>query len=236
MFVPADGGESDIGQLFSGVTGQKETPGKSIPAPLDETGPGVTSPSIDSMPMRTVANDAKVESRRPVLTLIDVATDRKPIGPWRLRSGQPRPIGEVTSLFEGQSVDLVEIADPYALADRGARHAQVEFVRALRSSASSIKRVTIFYRPPFHDDEEDESSQRRDIGSLWCALLGADAAKIPLTLQARRRTQEQDFHDRWVTVSCVNPRGMQTKHELQFSRGLIGLMNDRFECLITYLP
>jgi hypothetical protein len=232
MLVPPDGGESDIDALFDGVTGfdGQSVSGGSAEIPVTKAVATATASVPDGMPNR------QTTEARPQPTAPNRASTRPRAGPWRLQSGQRRPVDEIVSLFAGKTVSDVAITDPYALAGPKERSAQVQFIRRLRIVAQNVKRVTIVYRPPRDDETETESAQRSGMQLLWRTTLGDDAARISLTMTARQKRHGQDFHDRSVVIICAEPDGQKRTHELISGRGLLGLMDEKWECTITYTP
>ncbi len=219
MLVPPEGDESDIGALFDEVS---------------------TFGTVDPEATATRQDDES-ESRRS--TPQERGTLSLPNAPvrlqpqiWRCGPNQPRPLPEILDIFDGARINHLEISDPYAIADPSARSAQIAFVKALADRTKSIEQVTIEYRPPRDDGTESESEQRRDIGTRWVAMLGEAAQKTRLTLRARRKTPERDFHDRFVFLNCIRAGGAIARHELQLGKGLIALMQTKHECSVTYVP
>jgi hypothetical protein len=235
MLIPPEANDADVGALFEEVsTFSKET---NVDAP-DEVGDAPShAPDAASVEGSSTA-PARENANPPPRAVLSLQTAPASLQPrvWRCGPRQQRPLPEILKLFEGAKIRHLEISDPYSIADPEARRSQVEFVKALIGSAQAVEQVTIEYKPPWTDEGETESDQRRDIGSRWGALLGSSAANIRLTLKARRKTRERDFHDRFVFFNCVRAGGSIARHELQLGKGLISLMDDKHECSITYVP
>ena len=219
MLVPPEGDEADIGALFEEVSTFGTVDTEATTARQDDE-----SGFRESKPQK-----------RAVLSLSN-APDRLLPRIWRCGPNQPRPLPEILEIFDGARISHLEISDPYAIADPGARAAQIAFVKALANRTRSIERVTIEYRPPRDDGMESESEQRRDIGARWAAMLGEAAQKMRIELKPRRKTPERDFHDRFVFLNCIRAGGAIARHELQLGKGLIALMHTNHECSVTYVP
>lgn len=232
MLVPPEGDEADIGTLFEEVSTFESKGSSSNSNPTDVE----TSPTSSRRRKDEEGKSQKSQSReRPLLSLQNIPLRLQP-RIWRCAPNQPRPLPDILDIFNGTKIGHLEISDPYAIADSGARSSQVAFVKALLERAKSIEQVTIEYRPPRDDSAESESDQRRDLGTRWSTILGDAAQKTPLTLKPRRKTPMRDFHDRFVFLNCVRVGGAIARHELQLGKGLIALMQINHECSITYLP
>lgn len=236
MLLPPEGSEDDIGALFQAVSSfdgpqdeQEAPPADSYDFQPEDQPPAELNPPEAPLAAAPVA--------RPILTLPNTPAPLQP-RIWRCAARQARPMPEILGIFEGAKIALLEISDPYAIINFDARMAQARFVQTLLGSAQSISQVKIEYRPPWGGDQdgESESEQRRDMGSIWGSILGESAQSVRLSLAARRKTADRDFHDRFVFVNCIRAGGAIARHELQLGKGLISLMEDRHECSITYVP
>ena len=125
------------------------------------------------------------------------------------------------------------IRDPYALGGRSARNAQVRFLTELKAAARSVEAITIEYAEEIVGDVTD-SEARRDIGDQ----LSSQLKPLPrLSLKRRRkRTHDDDFHDRFVDISIRHVGGAIRVHELSLGRGIEALYDDRKQCTVTYAP
>ena len=125
------------------------------------------------------------------------------------------------------------IRDPYALGARSARDAQVRFLAELKSAARSIEAITIEYAEEVVGDVTD-SEARREIGDQLSRRL----KPVPrFSLKRRRkRTHDDDFHDRFVDVSVRHVGGAIRLHELSLGRGIEALYDERKQCTVTYAP
>lgn len=238
MLVPPEGSDQDISDLFNEVSLYEKA--------LDEQIPLSPTPS-DNAPKQSSENDneSALEQKRPdevfqpdqrkVLSLARIP-DRAEIRFWRIRPLQERPIDEILEIFESAVVSSVEIKDPYAIANADARSAQAAFVQALLSRTKSVDMVHIEYRRPENEELESEAMQRRDMGARWAKTLGEAAQNTHIQLSSWKKIPGQDFHDRFVYVSCKKRDGSTMRHTLQLGRGLLGLMHDKYECNITYIP
>ncbi len=162
--------------------------------------------------------------------------DRYSIARWRLAPGDERPLDDILGRFAGAKIRKVRISDPYAIADSDARRAQAHFVSELHRRAASIAAVTIEYAPPRQGTEPDQV-QRVDMNRRLLAAVNESNTRANLVRRERGRSSGGDFHDREVIIDCdPGQGGMSGAHELELSRGLIGLMNNRFECVVHYAP
>jgi hypothetical protein len=225
MLAPPDGGDGDIATLFDEISG----------GPIEEP-PGAHRTS-EALPPRTERQPVAAAPAPPKAAPQEASLGaRYAIRRWRLLPGEKRPLDDILGVFAGAKIRQVRISDPYAIADPDARRAQAQFVSELHRRAASIAAVAIEYVPPREGEEPDER-QRIDMNRRLVAAVNEASTRLCLTRRDRRRSSGGDFHDREVTIECDAGQGkLSGLHELALSRGLIGLMNDRFECTAHLVP
>lgn len=206
MLAPAEGSESDLGDLFDEVVGG--------------TGSGRSEFSSSSTPSDS---DPSTEQ----------SLDRSRNVRWNIASGQLRPLDEILAPFKGAQIKRIFIRDPFALS-RDSRVHQAKFIREMRSRTAGIDSVAIRYRAanPNNSDESDEDQCK----AMRARLVEAFDNKPPhIALESHSR-RDGDIHDRWVDIDVAEPDGTVKSHRLQIGRGLSGLMNNHFECNVAYIP
>lgn len=255
LFFPPDASDGELGELFREVSLDREIEPSAHSAAdvgaLDEPGEGdvdndtgrpsagqpieptQSSPAEAHEGLIPREADRKEEIGREKLTLPKALSEAR-IRMWRLAPGQPRPTAEILSLFDGRHIAQVTIRDPYALATRSAREAQIEFLRGLRETAAALENVVIEYAPEA-DGDRDEIVCRREFGSGFVAAFVGSAPKLALTRRSKRG-RDDDFHDRFVEIDVRHAGGAVKRHELTIGRGIEALYNDRRECTVAYAP
>lgn len=227
LFLPPDANDGELSDLFREVSLGEFEP---VPTPNVSS----SSPASDSEPAQGEAGPHEVapSAPRPTLTLPKALADSG-IRRWRVDAGGKRPTDEILAIFAGKDLVDVAIRDPYALARRANREAQVQFIADLKSAARSLERVTIEYAEEVDGDLSDSQS-RTEIGSLLSRRL-APLPQLRLT-RRRKRSRDDDFHDRFVDVSIRHAGGAVRIHELNFGRGVEALYDERKQCTVTYAP
>ncbi len=153
---------------------------------------------------------------------------------WVRKPGQDRPTEEILELFAGRNLVQVTIRDPYALATHDARQAQIQFIRDLHMVAASLVGALVEYAPEVEGDLE-EPICRREFGSAYATIFAGSAPKLVLA-RRRKRSFDDDFHDRFIEIDVRHAGGAIKRHELTIGRGTEALYNPRRQCTVTYAP
>ncbi len=239
MLAPPEGGQGDIAALFDEVSGGRTADAQPSSAPpTTPVGPNsVQTPAREAVAPRPEAAPPLVPQvpREPAPRSSALA-DRFTVARWRQAPGDRRQLDDNLGKFDGAKIRQVQISDPYAIADSDARRAQARFVSELHRRAATVAAVTIEYAPPRQGTEPDQI-QRVDMNRRLLAAVNESNTRVNLVRRERGRSSGGDFHDREVIIDCdPGQGGVSGAHELELSRGLIGLMNERFECVIHYAP
>jgi len=244
LFFPPDASDGELSDLFREVSleqdikpdhdvdreelRQNATDGPSNPASLELPNATEIAGSAEGPNVTLSAPEA-----RPTLK-IPKPLEGAQIRIWRVAPGEPRPTAEILTLFEGRHVSQVTIRDPYALASRAARQAQIEFIRELRQRASALESVLIEYAPEAEGDHDDVVC-RRHFGSDYVTALAGTPPKLLLARRSKR-SHDDDFHDRFIEIDVRHAGGAIKRHELTIGRGAEALYNLRRQCTVTYVP
>lgn len=153
---------------------------------------------------------------------------------WVRKPGQDRPTEEILQLFAGKNLVQVTIRDPYALATYEARTAQIQFIRDLQIVAANLEGALVEYAPEA-DGDFDEPICRREFGSAYATTFGGSPPKLVLA-RRRKRSFDDDFHDRFIEIDVRHAGGAIKRHELTIGRGTEALYNSRRQCTVTYAP
>lgn len=231
LFLPPEGNDGELADLFREVSlGEKST----APTPIasEKTSAPISPPVVETSPPTTAVPTNIAAPDRETLRLPKALADTG-IRQWRVAAHGERPTKEIIALFAGKDLVDVTIRDPYALGARSARDAQVRFLAELKSAARSIEAITIEYAEEVVGDVTD-SEARREIGDQLSRRL----KPVPrFSLKRRRkRTHDDDFHDRFVDVSVRHVGGAIRLHELSLGRGIEALYDERKQCTVTYAP
>jgi len=231
MLAPPDGGAEDAEELFTAVTslGGAATaqPGAAEVARTTAKPENAGEQPPEQWPNAGAGSSAGQPAERGPGPISEIR--RFDI---RVKSGQARPIASILREFTGRTLTHVKIVDPYALADPDQIRAQVEFLREL-ARVASVGRLDLEYDP---SRSKDSDAQSRDaFRRLLQVIVGV---KFPKPGFVPRRSQRgDDFHDRVVRITASGTgRFSEIVYELRIGRGLIGLMNERFECNGTFTP
>jgi hypothetical protein len=128
----------------------------------------------------------------------------------------------------------VIIRDPYALVHPNARSAQVRFLALLRASSRGLEAATVEYDPDARDDVDD-AAVRRDFGTIFSQAFPTDPPRLAL-IRRRKRSRDDDFHDRFVEFDVRHAGGATRRHELTIGRGVEALFDMNKQCTATYAP
>ena len=232
LFLPPEGSESELADLLRDVSlGERIEKSTSIAPDVAAEPP---SPAVlETSPLETARPDvATIAPSRETLRL-PKALANTGIRQWRVAAHSERPTKEIIALFAGKDLVEVTIRDPYALGGRSTRNAQVRFLTELKAAARSVETITIEYAEEVIGDVTD-SEARREINDQ----LSRQLKPLPsLSLRRRRkRTHDDDFHDRFVDISVRHAGGAIRVHELSLGRGIEALYDDRKQCTVTYAP
>lgn len=228
LFLPPEPGDQELADLFRDVAGGAEADASAeqstsdVPVADEQT----PAPAKDEPP-------AEAKPGRRVLSLPGGREEAVPRR-WGAAAGAARPNAEVVALFQGRDIDRVVIRDPYALAHREARAAQVRFLSQLAAEARSLGVVELEYAPEAEGDLDDGAA-RRDLGDRYARAFTSNAPRLALTRRSKR-SRDDDFHDRSVELYVRGAGGAIRTHELMIGRGLEALYNERFQCNVVYLP
>ena len=248
MFAPPEGSEDDIAALFSEVSGgpmssevaealplAEETLAALAepPEPTSEAAPTKQPILQESVPAQPSPPPQPPQASRPSAeTLQQRFAPRR----WRCGQNQSRPLDEILGPIKGAHIRELKVVDPYAIADLGARRAQAEFIKQVVERARAIDAITIEYAET-RDLAESDTQQRTDINRRLLAVTSGTSPRIALVRRPRGRAGGGDFHDRFVFVECTGRSNSDRQvHEYDLGRGVLGLMNERFECTVHYMP
>ena len=231
LFLPPEGNDGELADLFREVSlGEKSAGATTVAA--EDSGAPITPPVMETPPP---AEAIPAEVAAPVRATLRLpkALGNTGIRQWRVAAHGERPTQDIIGLFAGKDLVDVTIRDPYALGGRSARNAQVRFLAELRAAARSIEAITIEYAEEVVSDVSD-SEARREVGDL----LARQLKPLPrfLLRRRRKRTHDDDFHDRFVDVSVRHAGGAVRLHELSLGRGIEALYDERKQCTVTYAP
>lgn len=218
LFLPPDAADSELADLFREVSLGAEPASSEASAPDLE----VAAPEL-----------ATETAARPTLVLPKALSDSG-IRRWRCEAGSTRPTDAIISLFAGKHVTLVTIRDPFALAHRNARVAQVRFLGLLKEKCRDLEAAVVEYAPEVEGDLDDAAA-RRDFGSIFTGAFPADAPKLALNRRSKR-SRDDDFHDRFVEIDIRHAGGAVRRHELSIGRGVEALFDKTKQCTATYAP
>jgi hypothetical protein len=202
--------------------------------PADTIAPEASDTEIaqTSAPLPQTA-PATADGARPVLSVKPTAQPVPGTRAFYAKKGQSRPLNEIVNLFAGKHISYVKVCDPFALADRTARAAQVSFLELLAKSSRSLDSVTIEFDPEVGD--EPERDKVHDVRSkIAVAFSNGTAPKISFSPRRRGRRGDGDFHDREVAIDCVGAGGATQTHTLWTGRGLIALVDTNWDLRLTY--
>lgn len=231
LFLPPDANDGELSDLFREVSLGEPAETTAVEAPTLSSGEAPPEPDATPPPVRTEQPNS-LARERPTLRL-PAALATTGIRQWRVEAGGARPTEEILALFAGKDLVDVSIRDPYALARRTNREAQVRFVADLRKVARSLEAVTIEYAEEVEGDASDSQS-RREIGDLLSRRL-SPPPRLSLA-RRRKRSRDDDFHDRFVDVAVRHAGGAVRLHALTLGRGLEALYDERKQCTVTYAP
>jgi hypothetical protein len=115
-----------------------------------------------------------------------------------------------------------------------ARSAQVRFLALLKESCRGLEAVTVEYDPDARDDVDDGAA-RRHFGDIFSSAFPTEAPRM-LLLRRRKRSRDDDFHDRFVEFEVRHAGGAIRRHELTIGRGVEALFDTTKQCTATYAP
>ncbi|KPF75241.1 hypothetical protein IP78_13775 [Brevundimonas sp. AAP58] len=232
LFLPPDASDGELANLFREVSFGEPAADQVLGQPNEPQ-------SIVELPERAVGVAIEPEQpadneplQRSTLTL-PKALSNTGIRQWRVGAGGERPTKDILALFAGRDLVEVSIRDPYALARRSSREAQVRFIEDLKAVARTLESVTIEYAEEVDGDASDPQN-RREIGDLLSRRL-SPMPKLTLA-RRRKRSRDDDFHDRFVDIAVRHSGGTVRIHELALGRGVEALYDDRKQCTVTYAP
>lgn len=232
LFLPPDASDGELSNLFREVSFSEPAVDQVLDQPVEPESASGPSEAFASVAMEPERAAEAEPVQRPTLTL-PKALSNTGIRRWRVSPGGKRPTEEILALFAGRDLVGVSIRDPYALARRSNRVAQVRFIEDLKAVARTLESLTIEYAEDVDGDAPDRQS-RREIEDL----LGQRLSPMPKLSLARRRKGhgQEDFHDRFVDIAVRSASGAVRVHELALGRGIEALYDVRKQCTVTYAP
>lgn len=232
LFLPPDASDGELANLFREVSFGEPAADQVLDQPDEPESTAETRMPAISVAMEPEAPAEPEPVLRPTLTL-PKALSNTGIRQWRVSAGGARPTNEILALFAGRDLVEVSIRDPYALARRSNREAQVRFIEDLKAVARTLESVTIEYAEEVEGDASDPQN-RREIGDLLSRRL-SPMPRLSLA-RRRKRSRDDDFHDRFVDIAVRHAGGAVRIHELALGRGVEALYDDRKQCTVTYAP
>ena len=244
LFLPPDANDGELAQLFKDVS-LDDSAGAPI---VDDASANSSDVRIDASanepsPQKDDVDhglDSPAEPPAPPLETVPRETLSLPralvdtgIRQWLARSGEARPTEDILAIFANRDLVDVAIRDPYALARRSNREAQVQFVHDLRKVARCLDGVTIEYAEEVDGDSSD-AENRKQVGDRMSQLV-SPMPRLALT-RRRKRSRDDDFHDRFVEITVRHAGGALRVHVLTLGRGLEALYDQSKQCSITYAP
>jgi superfamily II DNA or RNA helicase len=239
LFLPPDADDADLAGLFNEVSMSGPPEAVAVPQAKREPEDRRTGAQVirdhDVAPigLEPEAQSALRQSR-PVLSLPKLTAESLGAKVWRVSAGGARPTDEVLALFKQRDLVHVCIRDPYALASRSAREAQVKLLAGLSKSARTLESVTIEYAPEV-DGDLSEPQQRTALGALFSASFGAAGPRLQM-VRRPRRSRVDDFHDRFIDIEIRHAGGAVRPHFLSLGRGAEALFDTSKQCTISYAP
>ena len=232
LFLPPDASDGELANLFREVSLGEASGSPELAREAEEILAPISLPESASTDQPSVVVPPTVPPVRATLTL-PTALANSGIRQWRVAAGGTRPTNEILALFAGKDLVDVSIRDPYALARRSNREAQVQFIADLKAVARSVESVTIEYAEEVEGDASDAQS-RREMGDMLSRRL-APMPRLAMT-RRRKRSRDDDFHDRFVDIAVRHAGGAVRIHELALGRGVEALYDERKQCTVTYAP
>lgn len=231
LFLPPDAREGELANLFKEVSLGEANDQPDIPVAAPR---GAVETALAELDVELQAKPVPADPSPPRETLrLPTALATSGIKQWRVNAGGIRPTQDILALFAGKDVVEVSIRDPYALARRANRDAQVRFLSDLKTVTRSLESITIEYAEEVEGDIGDAQG-RREIGDLLSRHL-SPMPKLSLA-RRRKRSRDDDFHDRFVDITVRHAAGTQRLHALSLGRGLEALYDERKQCTVTYAP
>jgi SNF2 domain-containing protein/helicase-like protein len=247
MLAPPEDRDGDAAMLFGGIVDA---------SPLDE------SATKESLPDRKETDGAKqtlqADKSEPAIagTMEHVkAAEAEPESPDVAEpvSEKPTPVSAYYQSFEGQAADLsmafnavgnntiklLTIEDPYLMANDTNRRCAAQFILEISKHFGLPKRVNLVFMPPFlipgRDVDTPEEAHQKLKQLLVANYHRAGLAMPPLGWQTRRKTREQDFHDRYVRTQL---QGFDGQRQLNFllTGGIDRLMRPEFNVSVVLIP
>lgn len=88
---------------------------------------------------------------------------------------------------------------------------------------------------PEVDGDLEEPICRREFGSAYATTFAGSPPKLVLA-RRKKRSYDDDFHDRFIEIDVRHAGGAIKRHELTIGRGTEALYNSRRQCTVTYAP
>lgn len=249
LFFPPDASDGELSDLFREV---------SLERTVELGDGGVGKPAADDLSQAAFDSPSEPEDAEEELSTVEAHNDDPSLSAmageaapratlilpkgvseanirlWVRKPGQDRPTEEILELFAGRNLVQVTIRDPYALATQDARQAQIMFIRDLHMVAASLEGALVEYAPEV-DGDLDEPICRREFGSAYATTFAGSPPKLVLA-RRRKRSFDDDFHDRFIEIDVRHAGGAIKRHELTIGRGAEALYNPRRQCTVTYAP
>jgi len=226
LLIPLDD-TSLAAELYNGIFN---------PGTVDKQRPtsGGEDPKLSEKPDQNTVVASPEAPQRPKLSLKDLVGDRPQpaVTQWSFSANQARRVEEVFQFLDGQTVGYAEIRDPYALTPSNRRELDRLLIE-LAKKAVQIQTISVKALSANHHKVRDQmrSESNPELIRVWREMV---RARLGTTCAPEHQLVEQGgpgFHDRWIDFN-VRRSGVDMKHRLHLSSGVVGLMSSRGECQV----
>lgn len=245
MLAPSENAASDAAELFGGIVEGapiEEVRTRGLETPIDEQArSNGAGDEVEQQPSANVRDPGAPAS--PAIGSTDAAEpsrDYVPVqGYYEVAEGEHPDLKKAFASVNGQAIKSILIEDPYALNTDVNRRCMSEFILELSKNFGPPKRVDLVFAPPRAvggSDVDTEMDAHHKFKSLLTVMHSR--AKIPLPQigwRTRRRTQDMDFHDRFVHFQVLEDTE-HTQLTYMLSGGVDRLMRPNFRVRVFLIP
>ncbi|MBI1263182.1 MAG: hypothetical protein GC187_00415 [Alphaproteobacteria bacterium] len=239
MLAPPEDTENDARALFSEVAFDPDAHSAAPPAapeaeravrPESSAQPKPEPDLVASEPTVSVAEPPTTEPLEETRSALQAVA-----GFVRSPEGMLPDLGEVFFGLNDAVIRELELIDPYTFWTRRAQRGLTAITLHLAKSTKGVRLMRVVAKPQqqvegadFQTEEQARSALRT---SIYVPLNGVASAPR-IAFEPRRRTQERDFHDRFVIIT-YELNGEQRRREYLFTRGLEAVVEKSWACDIV---
>ncbi|MEQ8405777.1 MAG: DEAD/DEAH box helicase [Oceanicaulis sp.] len=231
MLAPPEDVENDARALFGDVT-------------FDADAPDAASAAEPELDEDAASNESAASGQERAAPAPEPAappdTPRPPLQPVaglvRSPEGSLPDLDEVFFGLEDAVIRELELIDPYTFWTKRAQRGLTAITLHLAKATKGVRLMRVVAKPQRSIDGAEFDTEDQAVSALRTSIyvpLRATGASAPrIAFEPRRKTQDRDFHDRFV-VMTYELNGERRRREYLFTRGLEAVAEKSWACDIV---